>query len=502
MKIISYTMIMKNNWDSGTSKISIKEIVTLVAIILLAFLLRLYKLGDESFWVDEIGHIQAASQKKFGLVLEQIRIHSGAAPLDYLILRKLIPIIGLTNDGLFRIPYAIYGGISVLLTYILARRNFGLWAGYLSAFLLCISPIHIRYSQEVRFYSLSVLFSLLSFLCFDNAIRKKTIKSWFIWGLVSLLSFYTFYFYIFIYIIQLLYIVWLGYGLDKEKTFTTRASLSFSREYKPALLSALISLILFMPWFIWDQTYHEVISMTLPELRFKTAIQNVLNQFGGDLSFPLFLILSIFSIYNMGKTKLYLFIFFGSLLGSFIVDLIFGYFFSPRHILFSLPFFLISVSVGICLIISSLMIKPKVIYKNMALAILIFLVLISYIFPNGLILISYYNNMQKPAWFLVANYLASELGEDETIIVFTHVEKKSLLYYLEKERPGHDFEILISSDETLCNQIIREDLDFILVSEQWMDMYPDFIKYQLRGRLDAGILIENIYVLKTTLTCP
>ena len=182
---------------SKISKKLITEVLILITIVILAFLLRSYKLGDEDFWVDEIGHIQAASSESFVSVINQVRIHNGAAPLDYLILHNYLSLFGSPPDAFYRLPYVVYGGFSVLLTYILARKIYGPGVGILSAFLLSISQFHIRYSQEVRFYSLSVLLSLISFILLHNAIRKRTKQSWWIWGLINMLSLYTFYYFVF-----------------------------------------------------------------------------------------------------------------------------------------------------------------------------------------------------------------------------------------------------------------------------------------------------------------
>lgn len=45
--------------------------------------MRFNKLSDESFWVDEIGHTLAIAGVDFRSVIENIRVHAGAAPLDY-----------------------------------------------------------------------------------------------------------------------------------------------------------------------------------------------------------------------------------------------------------------------------------------------------------------------------------------------------------------------------------------------------------------------------------
>ena len=339
---------------SKTSRKLITEVLVLITIVILAFLLRSYKLGDEDFWVDEIGHIQAASSDSFGSVLNQVRIHDGAAPLDYLILHNYLSIIGSLPDSFYRLPYVVYGGFSVLLTYILARKIYGPGVGILSAFLLSISQFHIRYSQEVRFYSLSVLLSLISFIFLHNAIRKRTKQSWWIWGLINILSLYTFYYFAFLLFFQLVYIAFSFIHRDENSPSDRKYNESICSDDLMNIAIVLITtLLFFLPWVARDVFGTNFVSGSFSGLNLISAVNEVGREINGSLNLALFLLVIVLN-FKDSYSKLFLLIFCGSILGAFVIDASARYFFSPRQIIFSLPFFLIAVSAGLQKIITSI----------------------------------------------------------------------------------------------------------------------------------------------------
>ena len=167
------------------------EYLTLFLIIFLGLGLRLYKLGEDSFWYDEVGQVLAAIQPRFVDMLLIIRQHAGAMPLDYLVSRVMASIN--LNEEVMRFPSVVWGTLSIPAYYALLcqfempnKKQIAL----LVAFMISISPVNIQYSQEMRFYAALMFFYALSTLFLIKAIETRSIKNWLYYVLISFLGMY------------------------------------------------------------------------------------------------------------------------------------------------------------------------------------------------------------------------------------------------------------------------------------------------------------------------
>jgi uncharacterized membrane protein len=126
---------------------------------LLGFGLRLYQLGQESMWYDEILQLDIA-QRSINDLFVALPSHA-AVPLDYLTSHFWI-MLG-REDYWVRLPAALLGTITLALAYPLGRTLGGdRRAGLLFMVLLATSPFHLRYSQEVRPYAYVLLGVMLA----------------------------------------------------------------------------------------------------------------------------------------------------------------------------------------------------------------------------------------------------------------------------------------------------------------------------------------------------
>ncbi len=125
-----------------------------LACTLLAAVLRLYHLGHQSLWVDEMISLQLATYASgaefwHGL-LEDIH-----GPLTSVFLHGWTR-LGET-DGWLRLLYALPAIATIPLAYLLGRRLFGRAAGRITCLALALSPMHVWYAQELRNYTWLVL---------------------------------------------------------------------------------------------------------------------------------------------------------------------------------------------------------------------------------------------------------------------------------------------------------------------------------------------------------
>jgi len=138
--------------------------------VLLAAILRVYQIGTESLWLDEVLSISLATdQPVIGIVTRPLQADPHP-PLYYVILHYWTQYLGLSESAL-RLPSVIFGVIAVIAMYGVGRQLFGHRGAILAAVLLSLSASQIRYSQEARAYSFMVMLSIVSFY-FLLKIRK------------------------------------------------------------------------------------------------------------------------------------------------------------------------------------------------------------------------------------------------------------------------------------------------------------------------------------------
>jgi len=139
---------------------SIFHYLLLAVITLLAAGLRFYRLGEWSFWIEEHHSLRHTAELNS---LASI-IQSGR-PLYYLISKQALNYWGV-SEWSARIVPAFLGIISVPLVYVLTKKLFGFIPAFLATLLLVISPWHIYWSQNARFYTLLLLLYTLSIFAF------------------------------------------------------------------------------------------------------------------------------------------------------------------------------------------------------------------------------------------------------------------------------------------------------------------------------------------------
>jgi 4-amino-4-deoxy-L-arabinose transferase-like glycosyltransferase len=145
----------------------------LLFITLLGAILRFYKLGDWSFWIDEVFTINRA-QVHYGTmdaVIANIPPARNWIPLSIIFIAGVLEIIGVSEWSARLIP-AIVGVVSIPLLYFPTKRLFGWQAAVVAALLLAFSPWHIYWAQNARFYTSLLLLSTLAVFSFYYGIEK------------------------------------------------------------------------------------------------------------------------------------------------------------------------------------------------------------------------------------------------------------------------------------------------------------------------------------------
>jgi uncharacterized membrane protein len=110
-----------------------------------------------------------------------------------------------TSEASTRLLPALFGTLSVLLTYVLGRELFGKRVGLVAALLTSLSAFQVYYSQEIRYYSLFVMCALLSYLLLLRALRTGKAVYFALYALAGIVMFYSHSYAVFVLAAQNLY---------------------------------------------------------------------------------------------------------------------------------------------------------------------------------------------------------------------------------------------------------------------------------------------------------
>lgn len=301
------------------------EIFLLTAIILAALALRLYRIGYREFWFDELGQIVVAQSGWWNAVLNTAK-HAGATPLDYLITRVMLQ--AGQGEAILRLPAAIWGVVAIVLVFCLARIASNGSPALTAAFLLAITPQHIRYSQELRFYSLATMMALLCVYAFWQAQKRNGWQGWTLWGCVLTAGLYAHYYLAFVGAACCLWALLYRRNLFWRATIATGAAA-----------------LLFMPWVWYDNViYAQTVfhPRLLPSWR-QLIYAPLSNNDPLNLGLWALVVLTIATIRHQ-RPIIALFALVGlvAFAGAVALDSVAGYSFYQRQALIALPFLLLA----------------------------------------------------------------------------------------------------------------------------------------------------------------
>ncbi len=208
----------------------------LLAIILAGLALRLYRLGDSCLRFDEVGVSYVTKAKLLDDFVFLVRSHVMAMPMDYAV-TWLISQLG-NGNAILRLPSAIWGTLTLAVCFALFHALTDKRTALISVFMLAISPFHIQYSQELRFYaSLTFFYSLSTFMLW-KAMKCDTARSWFFFTLTTIIGLY-FHMYVLLVVVNAFFFLFAG-EFQKNR----------GRLIRPLLVSSTLILVAFLAGFL------------------------------------------------------------------------------------------------------------------------------------------------------------------------------------------------------------------------------------------------------------
>ena len=390
-----------------TFKSFVKENWVFSVIFCLGTFLRFYHLDYQSVWLDEICSINEANPAIKWTDLEHTILQSDPHPPLYFALLKIFFSIFGYSTFVARSFSAVAGCLGISAIYFLGKQLLDKKYALLAAFLLCINPFHIYYSQEVRMYSLLFLLTVLSFIFLVNFVKSKTFKNAILYGFFAGLMLETQFFGIFVLISQL-FILFINFFITDNKFKKTN--------FVKLLTAGLTIIIIFLPalniFIATTKKKYVAIQPTTVDTIFQIFKDFVQNSY---FLLVLFLGLILFFIYKVGSKKDFWikFEFSNLLMFSWIfitlaIPIVRSYLVTPmiasRYFITILASILMLVALGVYFI------------KNRILQVLILFMIFSFTLYQSIFIDNYYNKIAKTQFRETTTFI-KENNENNDIVI-------------------------------------------------------------------------------------
>lgn len=444
-------------------------LITLLLILLLGTFLRLYLIGDESFWLDEASVALAVTHYSTSEILKSSILHGNITPGYFQGTYSDMPLYGVLlsfwavllgiNEFSLRLFSALFGSLAILMLFLVAKELASRKVALLSSFIFSLSVFNIQYSQEARPYALMAFIALSSVYFFVKCFKTGKLIHLMLFTIFTILGLNTHFVFVFFVAFQGLYtllmfkmnttyvkrvlislfLIGLSYLLWLPRFFAQNTGGAGSFLGRPSLLSVAKIWFKFGTW-IFPSTE------LLENIRARNFLNIVILDWLLVISaFLLVFFMTVFFIFgifnfsgnliqrhgflkNLGKlfnthypikNKWLLFLllwFFVPLLLELFVSIfhptatLFG---PARYLIFIFPAFILFASVGI------LRLKWK--YSKIA--------LVLFVMFSVLPLISYYTNVNKQQWREAVSFMEDNIRTGEIILINGPTMKAPFDYY-------------------------------------------------------------------------
>lgn len=157
------------------------EILFVAAICLAGFALRVWRIGEQSLWIDEIYTIQRTANESW------LELWKRPDCVMFWFQKASFTIFPHT-DAFFRLPSAISGMLALAAMYLVGRELLGRSVAVVASLLLCFAPMHIYFSQDARHYAHQTFFTLLGTWFLIRAVRHRHWYDWVGFACLGLLN--------------------------------------------------------------------------------------------------------------------------------------------------------------------------------------------------------------------------------------------------------------------------------------------------------------------------
>ena len=401
----------------------------ILAITIVGLLLRVYNLGYNSLWFDEMYSVPSPEGGISGIFENSESIQRFLIiPTYNLILLPMINILG-SSEFIIRLPSALIGSLTIPLSYYLVRNIFDKTSGQIYSGLIALSSYHIFYSREARYYPLLMFLFLLCFLFLYLYIKKGSYGYLLLFIISCVYSIYTHLFAIFAVFTILFYLI-ICIISSKIYFFNILDAKNIKLYKKGAIISVVAIIIFLTPLYL--RYFLSYAGKNHIESKFNwfeilsylfTSISNFPGEHSVLVVAGAFFFLTALIIYRNNPWAIILFFIFSanSLLTVIILKKA-GTFLPEKYLIISYATYMILISISISYILR--------IFKYSKLRfILVIFTLILYAACN----FNSYNRLlfsiYRAQWREVANYLKQRISSDDLIISNNDEKIHTLTFY-------------------------------------------------------------------------
>lgn len=191
----------ENGTATGTRVLATPYLPLVILLTLLAFALRVYRLGHQSLWYDEGFSVWLA-----GKDLASITTGDFNPPLYVYLLHFWLGGAG-TTEFAVRFLSLLFSVLAVPLTIRLGTRLFDRPTGLLGGLLVAVAPLHLWYAQETRMYAMVTALSLLACGALFEALQGRR-ACWPIYLGATVAAVYTHYYAWMVVAAQTVFVLW------------------------------------------------------------------------------------------------------------------------------------------------------------------------------------------------------------------------------------------------------------------------------------------------------
>jgi mannosyltransferase len=123
-----------------------------LAIFILGFFARLHGIAAKPFWMDEITTLHRARLPFGQMVMNSLTFHQ--LPAYFIVTSWVLPFGH--DEAWARSPAMVFGALSCVLAFGVARAAGGLAAGVAAGLLMALAPAMVQYGQEARSYTMLI----------------------------------------------------------------------------------------------------------------------------------------------------------------------------------------------------------------------------------------------------------------------------------------------------------------------------------------------------------
>lgn len=173
-----------------------KLISILLVIVMLGCYVgvRIYRIDEESIWLDENRTWIDLELPSFRDYLGQLRIYDATFVPAYYFLLYYWEILTHHSIIAARLLSLVFSLVTAFFVFFMALNTYGFLAALTTLAMLTLSNVHIYYSQEIRVYALYCMATMLSIWSLQQALQKSRKSLWALHQAANILLVFSHYF--------------------------------------------------------------------------------------------------------------------------------------------------------------------------------------------------------------------------------------------------------------------------------------------------------------------